>query len=73
MADLDRTHDDSGEMTRIVALLSETYTDEGVVIVLTGRNAHVSPSMPLVEFCRTAQGRAKVLDWATSLAEGNFS
>lgn len=63
----------TGEMTRIVALLSEVYTDDGVAMALTGRNVHVSPSLSLIEVCRTAEGRARVLAWAESLAEGNFS
>lgn len=63
----------AGEMTRIVALLSEVYTDDGVAMALTGRNAHVSRDVPLIEVCRNADGRAQVLAWAESLAEGNFS
>lgn len=63
----------AGEMTRIVALLSEVYTDDGVAAALAASNSHVSPSMPLIEMCRNADGRAQVLAWAESLAEGNFS
>lgn len=60
-------------MTRIVAVLSETYTDDGVATVLAGRNKELHTAGPLIEVCCTAEGRAQVLAWAESLAEGNFS
>lgn len=58
---------DSGEMTRIVALLSETYTDDGVATVLSARHKSLSPDDPLIVLCRTSAGRFRVAEWAESL------
>lgn len=53
-------------MRHVVEALAETYTDDGVAMVLAAANRHFEGATTIA-MCQTADGRRYVLEWAESL------
>lgn len=58
--------EETATMARIVAVLSETFLDDGVAIWLGCSNHALGVKRP-IEVCTSAEGRAQVLELAESL------
>ncbi len=53
----------------IAHTLAATYKPDGVAMVLAAKHKRLSPDAPLIDLCRTVEGRREVYAWAFSLGE----
>lgn len=64
--------DHSKTMTEIVESLGQSYTPDGVALILSKPSKFVRDERPLIEVCQTAEGRYDVWCMAEAMADGVF-